>query len=218
MNPRTAAQWIDAHAWAQKAPGIPPILAQEAAKRAGVALRKARAYKAPVRAPKALKAGKVGYRLVNPPSIPKLKKELDRVFSIWIRIRNGNPATGMVKCVTCGRQDHWKNMHCGHYVPRQDLPTRWDEVNCQVQGAECNTFRGGEPEKFAAWLDANYGDGAAAGLRSLARIKWRPSRDWYQTKIAHYKTLIGEAKPAEGGTGIPQNRQERSFPSWKHLP
>jgi len=185
MNPKTAAKWIEAHQWAQQAPGIPRILAEAAAKQAGVALRKARPAKLPVRLPR----GSSAKAKLTP--LPKLKKELDRVFSIVIRTAKVD-GDGWTHCVTCGRHEHWKRLDAGHYVPRQDLATRWAVENVWPQCKPCNGFRGGEPEKMAEWIDRVYGLGAAAKLREQAKKPFKLSRHWLTQEIEKFKAMIPE--------------------------
>lgn len=179
MNPKTAAKWVEAYIWAQQTRGIPPILAKEAAKRAGVALRKAKPFKASVRVPRGLKPK----AKLTP--IPKLKKELDRVFSIWIRERDANDY-GNGRCVTCGRSGHLSMMDCGHFQSRGFYATRWHEWNCALQCKLCNAFRGGEQVKFAAAIDARYGEGKAKELERISRIPFKLNRDWLQKQIDKY--------------------------------
>ena len=82
-----------------------------------------------------------------------LVKKLDTVFSIYIRRRYA--IDDIAKCVTCGKEDHWKSLQCGHFMSRKHLSTRWDEDNCQVQCAGCNVFRYGEQYKFSLYLGNN---------------------------------------------------------------
>jgi len=46
-----------------------------------------------------------------------LEKELDRVFSIFIRMREANE-NGIVHCISCGKAVHWTAMDNGHYIAR----------------------------------------------------------------------------------------------------
>lgn len=82
-----------------------------------------------------------------------LVKKLDAVFSIYIRRRYA--VNDIAKCVTCGKQDHWKSLQCGHFMSRKHISTRWNEDNCQVQCAGCNVFRYGEQYKFSLYLGNN---------------------------------------------------------------
>lgn len=192
MNPRTAGEWLEAYAYAQANPKLPRILAKEAAKHYPAALR------ATVDEKPAKKAARrLGARVKLTP-LPKLKKELDRVFSIWARTRDMDE-NGIATCVTCGRQDHWKNMDAGHYVPRQDMSTRWHEFNVWPQCRPDNAFRGGEPEKMAAYIDKTVGPAIAAFLRDLAKRPFKPTRQWYENQIRIYKARIPDGAVVGGG-------------------
>ena len=174
-------QWLEALVWDDKTLGVPSIVSLEIAKYAGKALRKVKPYKPAIKFPKGTERK----------SIPWLKKELDRVFSIFIRTRDSNEY-GIGRCVTCGYPSLWQKLDAGHYVPRQDLATRWDERNVHPQCKKCNGFRGGEPEKMAAYIDETYGAGAAEQLRTKATGKFKLDRQWLEMKIKYYKGVINE--------------------------
>jgi 5-methylcytosine-specific restriction endonuclease McrA len=174
-------QWLDALAWDDKTAGVPTIVSRMIRQHAEKSMRKAKPFKPSIKIPK----GNI------PVTLSKLKKELDRVFSIFIRERDSSEY-GIGKCVTCGLTKHWREMDAGHYVPRQDLATRWDEKNVHIQCKKCNGFRGGEPEKMAAYIDAYYGSGESEELKAKSKDKFRPSRDWMQSKIKHYKAINGK--------------------------
>ena len=93
------------------------------------------------------------------PSRKTIIKKLDKVFSQFIRRRFAVNEIG--KCITCGKQAHWKELQAGHFMSRKHYSTRWDEINCQVQCAGCNVFKYGEQYKFSVNLDAKYGQGIA---------------------------------------------------------
>ena len=60
-------------------------------------------------------------------TISKLKKELDKWFSLYIRLREANEF-GMVQCFTCGIVRGYKDgMQNGHFQSRKHLSTRFDE-------------------------------------------------------------------------------------------
>ena len=89
-------------------------------------------------------------------SISKLKKELDKWFSLYVRLRYSE--NGLCQCFTCGKVAHYKKggMQCGHFQSRKHLTTRWDLKNCQVQCSGCNIFKSGEQYKFSLALDSKY--------------------------------------------------------------
>lgn len=158
---------------------------------------------------------------VKKESLPKLKKELDRVFSIFIRTRGMNE-NGMNQCVTCGRVEHWKNLDAGHYVPRQDLATRWDEQNVWPQCKPCNGFRGGEPEKMAEYINRKCGLLTSIALRTKGRQSFRLTRDWLKKQIIVYKERIrtsdSESVNPEGVNRPNSSNSSISSPVTSQLP
>lgn len=130
-------------------------------------------------------------------SISKLKKELDKWFSLYIRLREATDI-GLCQCFTCGKVDNYKYMQCGHFQSRRFLPTRFDEENCQVQCPACNVFRQGEQYKFGLALDGKYGEGTAEELEYLARTTIKIGRVDYEEKISYYKSIVENLKKELG--------------------
>ena len=131
-------------------------------------------------------------------TISQLKKELDTIFSLYIRLRDAT-VEGLVQCFTCNKVSHYKSgMQNGHFQSRKHLATRWDEENCQVQCVGCNMFKAGEQYKFSVALDSKYGEGKAEELESLARTIMKVSRIDYEDKISYYGTLVEKLKKEKG--------------------
>jgi len=130
-------------------------------------------------------------------SISKLKKELDKVFSLFIRLRNATEY-GLAQCFTCGKVDHYKKLQCGHFQSRKHISTRFDEKNCQVQCVACNMFRSGEQYRFGLNLDALYGEGTAEELEVVSRFTIKMSRSDYEEKIFYYKLTVKNLKKDKG--------------------
>lgn len=118
-------------------------------------------------------------------------KQLDQVFSQYIRRRNAN-LDGFVECVTCGNVRHWKQMQAGHFMSRRKYSTRWDEMNVQVQDDACNRWRQGEQYKFALWLDENYGEGTADKLVLKSNQQVKYSTEELEEMIEDYKAKLAE--------------------------
>ena len=130
-------------------------------------------------------------------TISKLKKELDKWFSLFIRLRESEE--GLVQCFTCNKVSHYKSgMQNGHFQSRKHLSTRWDLKNCQVQCVGCNMFKAGEQYKFSLNLDAKYGEGTAEELELLARTIMKFSRIDYEEKISYYKAAVEKLKKEKG--------------------
>jgi hypothetical protein len=130
-------------------------------------------------------------------TISKLKKELDKWFSLYIRLRESEE--GLVQCFTCGKVSHYKSgMQNGHFQSRKHLATRWDEENCQVQCVGCNMFKAGEQYKFSIALESKYGEGTAEKLDLLSRTIMKVSRIDYEEKISYYKKAVENLKKEKG--------------------
>ena len=130
-------------------------------------------------------------------TISKLKKELDKWFSLYIRLKDATDE-GMVQCFTSGRVYHYKSIHAGHFMSRKSLSTRWDETNVQPQSAADNLFGQGEQYKFGLALDAKYGEGTAEELQFKSRQIKKFTRVDYEDLISYYKSLVKNLKEEKG--------------------
>jgi hypothetical protein len=131
-------------------------------------------------------------------SISKLKKELDKWFSLFIRLRDATDE-GLCQCFTCGCiKPYNKGMQNGHFQSRSFLATRFNEENCQNQCVGCNMFKQGEQYKFSLNLDAKYGEGTAEDLESLARLTVKFTRVDYEDNIRYYKSAVEKLKKEKG--------------------
>ena len=98
----------------------------------------------------------------------KMIEKADKEFSLYIRMRDMDK-NEHATCFTCGNKDHWKRLHCGHFMSRRHINTRWDELNVAVQCVGCNTFRGGEQFIFGQNIDKKEGIGTSAELLRKSR-------------------------------------------------
>ena len=130
-------------------------------------------------------------------TVSKLKKELDKWFSLYIRLRNATNE-GLTQCYTCGKVDHYKRLQCGHFQSRRHHSTRWNEQNCQVQCVKCNMYEQGEQWKFGLQLDHQYGSGTSSELEFLARISLKKMRGEYEEDIRYYKAIVENLKKEKG--------------------
>lgn len=128
-------------------------------------------------------------------TISKLKKDLDKVFSLYIRLRHASK-DGIVKCFTCDKTAHYKKMHAGHFMSRKHYATRWDSEigNVQVQCPRCNLFGQGEQYAFGKLLDIRFGEGTAEKLQELSRTTVKYMRFEYEDMIKFYKEKVDAIK------------------------
>lgn len=69
-----------------------------------------------------------------------LIKELDKVFSLYIRLRDSKPyGFKYFKCPTCGRVLPFEQADCSHYYGRTHMNTRYCEENCVAECSYCMT-------------------------------------------------------------------------------
>ena len=128
-------------------------------------------------------------------TISKLKKELDKWFSLFIRLRNASK-DGIVECWTCGKTAHYKKMHAGHFMSRKHHATRWNEDgNVQVQCPRCNLFGQGEQYAFGKLLDIRIEEGRSEELQELSRTTVKYMRHEYEDMIKFYKEKVNAIKP-----------------------
>ena len=68
---------------------------------------------------------------------PNLVKKLDKVFALYIRLRDTMPS-GYCRCISCGRIKPFAEIDCGHFHGRMNMATRYDEDNCHGECHFCN--------------------------------------------------------------------------------
>ena len=79
-------------------------------------------------------------------SVAKLKKQLDSVFSKWVRKQSS-------QCYTCPN----RATQAGHYVSRMHNALRYSEINVHPQCVVCNVFKHGNMDVYALRLQKQYG-------------------------------------------------------------
>ena len=121
---------------------------------------------------------------VKTKTLAKWKKELDTVFSRYIRQRDQG------QCFTCPKKDHWKSMQNGLFVPRQYLSLRFDERNCNCQCYACNMLYNGQPSLYAVNLKIKFGNSIVEELESVRLRETKLDAIWYGAKILHYQSLL----------------------------
>lgn len=117
-----------------------------------------------------------------------LKKELDRVYSLWIRQKYSEG--GLSECVTCGKIKEWRYQHCGHYVSRTCLPLRWDEKNTHVQCVACNLYKEGNKPNYTIYLIKEYGNDVLEYFEAKKNNTMKLDRTILQALISEYKQKI----------------------------
>jgi len=122
-------------------------------------------------------------------TVSSLKKQLDAVFSQWIRLLYSTE-DGMVSCFTCGARMHWKKIQNGHYTSRQYNAGRYEPRNCRPQCYSCNYLHRGNYSTYSLNLIKERGVDEIEYLESLKRITKQFFVPELEELIAKYKILV----------------------------
>ena len=123
-------------------------------------------------------------------SLAKWKKDLWRVVSQYIRLRDG------YKCFTCGRVGSGSGIHAGHYIPRAagGLRLYFHERNIHAQCYHCNINLSGNSDIYGQNLIDKYGPRVLKQLRDLRILDLSDPLKYtiedYQKLIKKYQAKI----------------------------
>jgi 5-methylcytosine-specific restriction endonuclease McrA len=121
----------------------------------------------------------------------KWRDKLDKVFSKFIRQRDGSRVYSLGNCISCGK---YSKLQCGHFIKRQYMGTRWSEENCAGQCVHCNYALQGNDIEFAKGLQKRYFPGIIDKLKLIKQLHPKqPPINWLITMVEYY------TKSIEGG-------------------
>lgn len=108
----------------------------------------------------------------------KLYKKLDKVFSQYIRKRDG-------RCLKCKRET---TLQCAHIAGRRNLAGRWNENNAITLCYFCHLrWSHQEPLEFTEWLKETYPKYYEGGLEvrrtTVKNLDLEALVTYYQLKI-----------------------------------
>jgi hypothetical protein len=119
-----------------------------------------------------------------------LKKKLDTIFSIYIRLKYADEDLN-VKCFTCDKVYHYKKIQNGHFYSRGILSLRYDEQNCRPQCYGCNIARNGNYIEYYKRLEKEIGKGGMDYLeykrhqiKKMSKLDYQIYIDTYTQKVA----------------------------------
>lgn len=130
-------------------------------------------------------------------SLSTLVASLDRVFSMYIRLRDTSPQ-GYFRCISCGRLLPFEQADCGHYVNRQHMSLRFSEQNCNAQCRRCNRFDEGAIMDYRRGLVKKIG-AQQVELLEVQKHETRKYSNWeLEILIDHYKKEVERLKNEKG--------------------
>lgn len=136
------------------------------------------------------------------PNITKLKKDADKYFSYYIRLRDSwiNPDGSWTgTCITCPRKllvrradGTWtRGAEHGHLIGRGNWFLRYDEENGNLQCSHCNAWLDKDEmiERYRGAVDDKYGKGTYKKLKKVAK-----ENEKYNIKRSELEQVISDAK------------------------
>lgn len=129
---------------------------------------------------------------VKEASLSTLIHDLDGVFSHFIKLRDTH--NGRIKCFICGASMTFAEAQCGHFIDRDQMPTRFDEHNCHAVCEGCNCFDANHKERYAAMILVKYGHDEIERLHHKSKGLQKYMRFEIDELIGHYKKRVSELK------------------------
>ena len=100
--------------------------------------------------------------------------------------------------ISCGKIKPFNKADCGHYINRQHMSTRFDEMNCNAQCSHCNRFMEGNIQDYRRRLVAKYGERNVLLLEAKKNVSKQFSDFQLEKLITHYKEEAKKLKEAKG--------------------
>ncbi len=130
---------------------------------------------------------------------PDLKAKLDKVFSLYIRLRDSKPFNyRFFKCISCGEIKPFEQADCGHFHSRRHLSTRFDEDNAHAECRACNRFSADHLINYEKNLIAKIGQQKFDLLKVKAAGTSKMSDFEYEQLIKYYKALNKKLRKKKG--------------------
>jgi hypothetical protein len=131
-------------------------------------------------------------RVEKKQTVAELKKELDAIFSQFIRLRGSTD--GYNSCYTCGKVLPITKLQCGHYESRRHLSLRWNEINCNPQCIACNVLMHGNYPKYSLKLCEEHGINILTQFDEVKNIPTKYGKFELKTLITSYKEKVNQLK------------------------
>lgn len=128
---------------------------------------------------------------------PDLVKKLDKVFSLYIRLRDAMPG-GCFRCISCGQIKPFEQADAGHYFSRIHMSTRFDEDNCSAECRFCNRFRADHLDGYRKNLIVKIGE------QRFLELEWKHNQPCkyadfeLEELIKYYKAICEDLRKKKG--------------------
>lgn len=130
-----------------------------------------------------------------------LIKKLDKVFSLYIRLRDTMPS-GYCRCISCGQLKPFSQIDAGHFFSRTHMATRYSELNVHGECRACNRFTADHLISYQDNLKRKIGLAKFEYLNVAAHSQKKWSDFELEALIKHYRS---EVKRLSADKGIKVN-------------
>lgn len=121
-----------------------------------------------------------------------LIKEADEIFSKFIRYRDMKD--GKIHCFICGTPVKFAEAQAMHYIDRDQMSTRYDEMNTHSGCEDCNCFDRTHHFKYHTKMVLIYGADRVHDLVLKSKSLQKFMRFELQEIIDKYKVLVSQLK------------------------
>lgn len=146
---------------------------------------------------KAVHSGNKTPKMAASKSKPNLVKKLDRIYSLYIRLRDVMP-NGYVRCISCGQIKSFEDVDCGHFHSRRHMATRFNEDNTHAECKYCNRFSSDHLIGYQRNLIQKIGQQRFDVLNVKAHTACHFLNSELEEMIAHYKEEVKRLSTLKG--------------------
>lgn len=130
-------------------------------------------------------------------TLSTLIKELDTVFSLFIRARDADNS-GTVTCFVSKERVWWRDADAAHFVGRSKMPTRYNEMNVHACSKESNQYDPDHHTKYYKRMDEFYGWRIRQDLEALGNSLQKFTRPELEEMIIEYTEKTKEIRKSKG--------------------
>lgn len=116
-------------------------------------------------------------------------EEAAKLTQKLVRMKAAN-AFGIAQCITCGKEESWKALDGGHFVPRAHKKHKLREENIHPQCRYCNRYRNGALAEYTLYMIDMYGRDFVEWLWDTKQEVVKPNRDELVDQIRELKEQI----------------------------
>ena len=121
------------------------------------------------------------------PTTKTLKRKLWETLSLYIRLRDSDER-GYASCISCGVVKPYKEMHAGHFIPKnKGLAIYYEEDNCHAQCYMCNVRHHGNLYDYGKALEDKIGEQRIKELKALSKTTKKFTLAEFQAMIDYYR-------------------------------